>query len=60
MSTDIHLTKQQVLFVIRMTEIINQDDAVDRMIELMIEERLDASHIVAVIDRGIKKLLEKK
>lgn len=56
MSEKIRLTKKQLHFVTQILEISDPDKAVERFMEIMIEERVDPSDIVILIDTILKKL----
>jgi hypothetical protein len=52
----VRLTKKQVLFITEFLEIESPEKAAERVMEIMIEERMDPVEIGTVIDRAIKNI----
>lgn len=56
MSDKVSLSRKQIDFIVKMTEIEDQENAVERFMKIMIDERVDPSEISYVVDRIMKKM----
>jgi deoxyribose-phosphate aldolase len=59
MSKSIKINKAQADFIKMITGTDTIQDATDKLVELMVEENLPREHIVALIDRCMKKYPKK-
>lgn len=53
------LTKEQIEFVIEMTEITNPSEAVQRLAAIMLEEKMAPADMALLIDRILTKFNKK-
>jgi hypothetical protein len=56
LSDKVSLSRKQIDFIVKMTEIEDQENAVERFMKIMIDERVDPSEISYVVDRIMKKM----